>query len=135
MRNNKYRKTDRPRAVNRKRHSDNAERQRLHVLKGDTVRVMRGDDKGKEGKIIRVYLKTGRVTIEGVNIVKRHRRATNPDEQSGIVDFPAPIHASNVMLLDPKSGNPTRTRRQIDEDGTKERIAVKSGEAIPRAAR
>ena len=135
MRNNKYRKTDRPRAVNRKRHSDNAERQRLHVLKGDTVRVMRGDDKGKEGKIIRVYLKTGRVTIEGVNIVKRHRRACTPDEQSGIVDFPAPIHASNVMLLDPKSGNPTRTRRQIDEDGTKERIAVKSGEAIPRAAR
>ena len=133
MRNNKYRKTDRPRAVNRKRHSDNAERQRLHVLKGDTVRVMRGDDKGKEGKIIRVYLKTGRVTIEGVNIVKRHRRARTADEQSGIVDFPAPIHASNVMLLDPKSGEPTRVRRQIDEDGTKERIAVKSGEAIPRA--
>ncbi|HEV8215075.1 MAG TPA: 50S ribosomal protein L24 [Gemmatimonadaceae bacterium] len=135
MRINKYRKTDRPRAVNRKRHADNAERQRLHVSKGDTVRVMRGDDKGKEGKIIRVYLKTGRVTIEGVNIVKRHRRARTPDEQSGIVDFPAPIHASNVMLLDPKSGNPTRTRRQIDEDGTKERISVKSGEAIPRAAR
>ena len=132
MRINKYRKTDRPRAVNRKRHSDNAERQRLHVSKGDTVRVMRGDDKGKEGKIIRVYLKTGRVTIEGVNIVKRHRRARTPDEQSGIVDFPAPIHASNVMLLDPKGGAPTRTRRQIDEDGTKERIAVKSGEAIPR---
>ena len=133
MRINKYRKTDRPRHVNRKRHSDNAERQRMHVAKGDTVRVMRGDDKGKEGKIIRVYAKTGRVTIEGVNIVKRHRRARTPDEQSGIVDFPAPIHASNVMLLDPKSGNPTRTRRQIDEDGTKERIAVKSGEAIPRA--
>ena len=133
MRINKYRKTDRPRAVNRKRHSDNAERQRLHVSKGDTVRVMRGDDKGKEGKIIRVYTKTGRVTVEGVNIVKRHRRARTPDEQSGIVDFPAPIHASNVMLLDPKSGNPTRIRRQIDEDGTKERIAVKSGEAIPRA--
>ena len=132
MRINKYRKTDRPRAVNRKRHADNAERQRIHVAKGDTVRVMRGDDKGKEGKIIRVYPKTGRITIEGVNIVKRHRRARTPDEQSGIVDFPAPIHASNVMLLDPKSGNPTRTRRQIDEDGTKERIAVKSGEALPR---
>jgi large subunit ribosomal protein L24 len=135
MRINSYRKTDRPRAVNRKRHADNAERQRLHVAKGDTVRVMRGDDKGKEGKIIRVYPKTGRVTIDGVNIVKRHRRARTPDEQSGIVDFPAPIHASNVMLLDPKDGSPTRTRRQIDEDGTKERIAVKSGEAIPRAAR
>ena len=133
MRINKYRKMDRPRAVNRKRHADNAERVKVHVAKGDTVRVMRGDDKGKEGKIIRVYTKTGRVTVEGVNIVKRHRRARTPDEQSGIVDFPAPIHASNVMLLDPKSGNPTRIRRQIDEDGTKERIAVKSGEAIPRA--
>jgi large subunit ribosomal protein L24 len=132
MRINTHRKTDRPRAVNRKRHADNAERVKIHVTKGDTVRVVRGDDKGKEGKIIRVYLKTGRVVIEGVNIVKRHRRARRAEEQSGIVDFPAPIHSSNVMLLDPKSGAPTRTRRKIDDDGTKERIAVKSGEAIPR---
>jgi large subunit ribosomal protein L24 len=133
MRINKYRKTDRPRAVNRKRHADNAERATLHVTKGDTVRVLRGDDKGKEGKIIRVHTKTGRVTVEGINIVKRHRKARRAEEQSGIVDFPAPIHASNVMLLDPKSGDPTRTRRRIDEDGTKERLAVKSGEAIPRS--
>jgi large subunit ribosomal protein L24 len=133
MRVNKYRKTDRPRAVNRKRHADNRERVKLHVTKGDTVRVVRGDDKGKEGKIIRVYLKTGRVVVEGVNIVKRHRRARRAEEQSGIVDFPAPIHSSNVMLLDPKSGAPTRTSRRIDDDGTKERIAVKSGEAIPRS--
>ena len=132
MRINKYRRMDRPRAVNRKRHADNAERVRLHVSKGDTVRVMRGDDKGKEGKIIRVYPKTGRVTVDGVNMVKRHRRARTADEQSGIMEFPAPIHSSNVMLLDPKSGNPTRTRRRIDEDGTKERISVKSGDAIPR---
>jgi large subunit ribosomal protein L24 len=124
---------DRPRAVNRKRHADNAERAPIHVTKGDTVRVMRGDDKGKEGKIIRVYTKTGRVVVEGVNIVKRHRKARRAEEQSGIVDFPAPIHASNVMLLDPKQDKPTRTRRKIDEDGTKERIAVKSGEAIPRS--
>ena len=135
MRHLKHRKTDRPRAVNRKRHADNAERVKLHVTKGDTVRVVRGDDKGKEGKIIRVYTKTGRVVVEGVNIVKRHRRARRPEEQSGIVDFPAPIHASNVMLLDPKSGEPTRTRRQTDEDGTKERISVKSGEALPRSTR
>src|SRR3954462_3131718 len=132
MRILKHRKMDRPRAVNRKRHADNAERQPLHGTKGDTVRVVRGDDKGKEGKIIRVNLKTGRVTIEGVNIVKKHRRARSADEQSGIVNFPAPIHASNVMLIDPKSGDPPRARRQIDEDGTKERISVKSGDAIPR---
>jgi large subunit ribosomal protein L24 len=133
MRINKYRKMDRPRVVNRKRHADNAERAPIHVTKGDTVRVMRGDDKGKEGKIIRVHTKTGRVVVEGVNIVKRHRKARRAEEQSGIVDFPAPIHASNVMLLDPKQDKPTRTRRKIDEDGTKERIAVKSGEAIPRS--
>lgn len=132
MRILKHRKMDRPRAVNRKRHADNAERVKLHVTKGDTVRVVRGDDKGKEGKVIRVYPKTGRVTIEGVNIVKKHRRARTADEQSGIIEMAAPIHASNVMLLDPKTGEPTRTRRQSDEDGTKERIAVKSGEAIPR---
>ena len=133
MRVNKYRKNDRPRVVNRKRHADNAERQAIHVTKGDTVRVVRGDDKGKEGKVIRVHLKSGRVTVEGINIVKRHRKARRAEEQSGIVDFPAPIHASNVMLLDPKSGAPTRTRRKIDDDGTKERIAVKSGDAIPRS--
>jgi large subunit ribosomal protein L24 len=132
MRILKYRKMDRPRPVNKKRHADNSQRVRMHVAKGDTVRVVRGDDKGKEGKILRVYPKTGRVTVEGVNIVKKHRRARNADEQSGIMEMPAPIHASNVMLLDPKSGEPTRFRKQIDEDGTKERIAVKSGEAIPR---
>jgi large subunit ribosomal protein L24 len=133
MRILKHRKMDRPRAVNRKRHADNAERVKLHVAKGDTVRVVRGDDKGKEGKIIRVYRKTGRIVIEGVNLVKKHRRARTADEQSGIIEMAAPIHASNVMLLDPKSGEPTRTRRQTDEDGTKERIATKSGEAIPRS--
>ena len=132
MRVLKHRKTDRPRAVNRKRHADNAERQRVHVTKGDEVRVVRGEHKGSTGKVMRVYLKTGRVVVQGVNIVKKHRRARNPEEQSGIIEMEAPIHASNVMLLDPKSGEPTRTRRRIDTDGTKERISVKSGEAIPR---
>ena len=132
MRILKHRKTDRPNVVNRKRHADNAERLKIHVTRGDTVRVMRGDDKGKEGKIIRVFHKTGRVTIEGVNIVKRHRRARTADEQSGIVEQPAPIHASNVMLVDAKE-KATRTHRRIDEDGTKERISVKSGDAIPRS--
>src|ERR1700704_6783780 len=108
MRVLKYRKMDRPKPVNRKRHADNAERVKVNVTKGDTVRVVRGDDKGKEGKIIRVYTKTGRVTIEGVNIVKKHRKARKAEETSGIIEMPAPLHASNVMLLDPKSGTPTR---------------------------
>ena len=132
MRILKHRKTNRSRARSRARHAGNAERVKLHVTKGDTVRVMRGEDKGKEGKVIRVVLKTGRVVVEGVNIVKRHRKAQRAEEQSGIIDFPAPIHASNVMLVDPKGGEPTRVRRRIDEDGTKERISAKSGQAIPR---
>lgn len=125
-----YRKSER--LKNRRRHEQNAERVKLHVTRGDTVRVMRGDDKGKEGKVLRVYTKTGRITIEGVNIVKKHRKARRENEQSGIIDFPAPVHASNVMLIDPKSGAPTRVRARIDDDGTKERISVKSGDAIPR---
>ena len=128
----KYRKTDRPRAVNRKRHADNAERIKLRITKGDTVQIMRGDDKGKSGEVIRVYPKTGRLTVKGVNIVKRHRKARRAEEQSGIIELEAPIHHSNVMLLDPKKGNPTRIKMRIDEDGTKERISIKSGDAIPR---
>ena len=124
-----HRKTAKKRNVTR--HAINTERVRMPVTKGDTVRVMRGDDKGKEGKVIRVYPKTGRITIEGINIVKRHRKARRAEEQSGIVDFPAPVHHSNVMLVDAK-GNPTRTKMRIDEDGTKERISIKSGDAISR---
>jgi large subunit ribosomal protein L24 len=135
MRILKYRKTQRRSVKNAARHSGNAERVTMPVSKGDTVRVMRGDDKGKEGKITRVYPKTGRVVIDGVNIVKRHRKARSADEQGGIIDFPAPIHHSNVMLLDPKSGEPTRTRARIDDDQTKERISAKSGDTIPRAKR
>ncbi len=132
MRILKYRKTDRPKAVNRKRHSDNAERVRMRITKGDTVRVMRGDDKGKTGEVIRVFPKTGRLTVKGVNIVKKHRKARRAEEQSGIIELEAPIHASNVMLMDPKKDTATRIRMRIDEDGTKERISVKSGEAIAR---
>jgi len=132
MRVLKYKKADRSRHKGQKRHAQNAERVKLHVSTGDTVKILRGDDKGYVGKVIRVYRKTGKVVVEGANIVKRHRKAKSPEDQGGIVDFPAPIHASNVMLLDPKSDAPTRTRRRIDTDGTKERLSVKSGEAIPR---
>jgi len=62
--------------------------------------------------------------------VKKHRRARSPEEQSGIIEMPAPVNASNVMLLDPKTGAPTRTRVRIDADGTKERVGVKTGEPI-----
>jgi large subunit ribosomal protein L24 len=112
---------------------------KLNVSKGDTVRVMRGEDKGKEGKVIRVFLKTGRVLVEGVNMVKMHRKARTAEEQSGIREAPASIHHSNVMLLDAKSGEPTRVKSRFDSDAervdrrrSKERIGAKSGEPIPR---
>ena len=132
MRILKYKKTDRARNKGQKRHAQNSERIKLHVSTGDTVKVLRGDDKGHVGKVIRVYTKTGRVVVEGANFVKRHRKARTAEEQGGIVSFEAQIHSSNVMLLDPKDDAPTRTRRRIDTDGTKERISAKSGEPIPR---
>jgi len=82
--------------------------------------------------VLRVNRKTGRITVDGVNIVKRHRRATETTE-GGIIEFPAPIHHSKAMLIDPKSGDPTRVRRRKDADGTVERLAVKSGQPIPRS--
>ncbi|PYP42128.1 MAG: 50S ribosomal protein L24 [Gemmatimonadetes bacterium] len=104
---------------------------KLHVTKGDMVQVVSGDDKGKRARVLRVFPKTGRVTLEGVNVVKRHKKATQTTE-AGIIEFPAPIHHSKVMLVDPKTGAPTRIRRRIDKDGTMERIAVRSGQPIPR---
>jgi large subunit ribosomal protein L24 len=132
MRVLKYKKTDRARNKGQKRHAQNSERVPIHVTTGDTVKVVRGDDKGHVGKVVRVYRKTGRVVVEGANFVKRHRKARTAEEQGGIVSFEAPIHASNVMLLDPTNDAPTRTRRRIDTDGTKERLSAKTGEAIPR---
>jgi large subunit ribosomal protein L24 len=116
----------------RKERGREPERHKMHVAKGDTVRVIRGEYRGKEGKVLRVEPKKFRVVVEGVNVVKKHKRATTPQAQSGIIEFPAPIAASKVMLLDPKSGEPTRIRRRRDKDGTIERIAIKSGQPIPR---
>lgn len=106
-------------------------RLKLHLTKGDTVQIISGDDRGKRGKILRVLPKTGRIVIDGINMVKRHRRASQNTE-AGIVTFAAPIHHSKAMLIDPKSGEPTRIRRRKDKDGTLERIAVKSDLPIPR---
>ena len=132
MRVLKYRKTERRSAKNGSRHASNAERVKTRITKGDTVRVMRGEDKGKDGEVVRVYLKTGRVVVRGVNIVKRHRKARRPEEQSGIIESEAPIALSNVMLLDPKTGAPTRIKARTTADGTKERVSAKGGEVIPR---
>jgi large subunit ribosomal protein L24 len=107
-------------------------RHRLRITKGDTVQVISGDDKGKRGTVLRVYPKTGRITIEGVNVITKHQRASQTVE-AGIVRREAPIHHSKAMLIDPKSNEPTRVRRRKDDDGTMERISVKSGESMPRS--
>jgi large subunit ribosomal protein L24 len=107
-------------------------RMRLHITKGDTVQVISGDDKGKRGKVLEVFPKTGRIKVQGVNVIKRHLRAS-PTREGGIVEREAPIHHSKAMLVDPGSGEPTRVRRRVDADGTVERIAVKSDQPIPRS--
>ena len=121
--------------LRRARHAQNAERTKTRIVKGDIVKILRGDDKGKEGKVLRMFLKTNKVLVEGINIVKRHQRARKAEEQSAIIEKPAPMALSNVMLMDPKSGKATRIKARVDADGTKERLSVKSGESIALPAR
>jgi len=117
----------------RRRTKPAAKRQKVHVRRGDRVRVIRGNHAGLEGNVLRVLTKENRVVVEGVNFRKRHMRPSQDNPEGGIVTFEAPIHASNVMLIDPGTGEPSRVRRVIREDGTKERIAVKSGNVVPQA--
>jgi large subunit ribosomal protein L24 len=103
------------------------------IRRGDRVKVISGNHKNSEGTVLRVDREKNRVVIQGVNLRKRHRKPTAASPEGGIVEFEAPIHASNVMLVDPKTGEPTRVRSAVGKDGKRERIAVKSGQAIPRA--
>jgi large subunit ribosomal protein L24 len=106
---------------------------KMHVTKGDLVVVISGDDKGKRGKVLKAMPARGRVVVEGVNIAKRHRKARQQGEESGIISFAAPLAVSKVMLIDPKQDRPTRVRRRVDKDGTVERVSVRTGEPIPRS--
>lgn len=101
------------------------------LLKGDLVVVITGKDKGKKGKVTRINRELDRVTVEGVNLVKRHMRPTPRNQQGGILEREQPIAASNVMLVDPKTGKGTRVKFTTDDKGKKVRVAVKSGEEIP----
>jgi large subunit ribosomal protein L24 len=115
------------------RHRAPLKRVKMKVRQGDRVRVIRGNDAGREGTIMRVMPKANRVVVEGINERKRHTRPTQDNPDGGIISFFAPIHASNVMLLDPASGEPTRVRKQVDADGRRQRVAAKSGKPIPAA--
>lgn len=102
----------------------------LHVKKEDTVMVITGKDKGKKGRVLEAYPRENRVLVEGVNMVKKHSKPSQQNPQGGILTQEAPIHASNVMLIDPKSGKPTRIGYKVLDNGKKVRVAKKSGEVI-----
>ena len=101
------------------------------IRSGDTVQVIAGKDKGKRGRVLKVFPADERVLVEGVNRVTKHRRPTqqNPKGEKRVQD--APIHVSNVMVVDPETGKPTRVRFE-ERDGQKHRIAVKSGADLGR---
>ncbi len=101
-----------------------------HVRKGDTVMVVAGKERGKRGRVLRVIPEKNRVVVERVNMIKKHQRPTQRVRQGGIIEREGPIHLSNVMLLDPTSGKPTRVGMRALSDGKKARVARKSGEII-----
>lgn len=103
---------------------------KIHVKKDDQVVVISGKDKGKTGKVIMVDTEKGRVYVEGVNMIKKHQKARTQAAPSGIIEREGSIDASNVMLVDPKTGDATRVGFKVNEDGSKDRIAKKSGTVI-----
>ena len=102
----------------------------LGLRKGDVVQVMTGEYKGKNGKILRVLPEKGKVIVEGINMVKRHTKPNQKNQNGGIVEREAAIHKSNVMLLCPKTGNPTRIGVQTLENGKRVRFSKKAKESI-----
>ncbi len=114
--------------MSNKKTVNDKKRPKPFLRKGDMVMVVSGSDKGKKGNVVEVILDKQRVIVEDVNIVKKHRKPTQ-NTPGGIVEIPAPIHVSNVMLIDPKSGEPTRIGRKL-VDGKSMRYSKKSGEII-----
>ena len=102
----------------------------LHVKKGDTVYVNSGNSKGQTGKVLQVLVKERRAIVEGVNMVSKSTKPSAKNPQGGIVKQEAPIHISNLALVDPKTGEPTRVAIKKTDDGKKVRVAKKSGEEI-----
>lgn len=102
----------------------------LRIKKNDQVVVIAGKDKGKTGKVIQVIQETNRMIVEHINLSKKVQRKSQKNPQGGIIDIEMPIHASNVMLIDKKTNKPTRIGVSILKDGSKVRIAKKSGEVI-----
>ncbi len=103
---------------------------KLHIKKGDTVYVLSGEDKGKQGRVLSVQVTKQRAIVEGVNIVTKSTKPNAKHPQGGLVKMEAPVHISNLSLLDPKSGKPTRVGFRKDDKGVTVRYSKKSGEEI-----
>lgn len=103
---------------------------KLHIKKGDTVMVIAGNYEGQKGRVLEIIRKTDRAIVEGVNMIKKHTKPNTEHPQGGIVEKEAPIHISNLMLVDPKTGKPTRIGRKLNENGKLVRYSKKSGEEI-----
>ncbi|TZF81743.1 50S ribosomal protein L24 [Pedobacter sp. BS3] len=110
--------------------SKQAKPAKLKIRKGDLVQIISGDSKGKQGKVLEVIIKDNRALVEGANIVSRHTKPNAANPNGGIIKKEAPIHISNLMLIDAKSGKPTRVGRKLNADGKLVRVAKKSGEEI-----
>jgi large subunit ribosomal protein L24 len=100
------------------------------LKKDDLVVVIAGRDKGMQGRVLKLLPQEDRVLVEGVNVVKRHARPTPQNPEGGILDKEMPVHVSNVMLWDPEAEAPTRVRFQVDENGEKSRVSVKTGKTL-----
>lgn len=103
---------------------------KLNIKKGDTVKVIAGNDKGKSGKVLEVLLEKNKAIVEGIRIVTKHQKPSAGKPEGGMKKTEAPIHISNIMLVDPASGNPTRVGRKLDDKGKLQRYAKTTGELI-----
>lgn len=103
---------------------------KVHVKKGDLVKVLSGEDAGKTGKVLEVSPREGRVVVEGVNIIKKHVRPTRTNPQGGVIERPGPIHASKVMVVCPSCNAPTRVRRERSEGKGVARVCKRCGKPI-----
>ena len=103
---------------------------KLHIKKGDNVKVISGDSKGKSGRVKEIFPEKRKATVEGVNIITKHTKPNTENPQGAIIKVEAPVHISNLMILDPKGGVPTRVGRRLNKEGKLVRYAVKSKEEI-----
>ncbi len=103
---------------------------KLHIRKGDTVKVLTGDDKDKTGKVLEILIAKNRAVVEGINMITKHQKPTAAKPEGGIKKTEGTVHISNLMLIDPATGKPTRTGRKLNEKQKLQRYSKKTGEFI-----